>query len=144
MSTDPDWISIAKTVITQQQQIIEAINKAAGATSERLMIIKSVNEMTEATRALVVDLEHARNRLDLSVTKLSGSITSMVSVPVAITLVVAASIFFYFKFITETTWLILLAVSLFRYLGDSITAIAKLFGLGRRNGGNGEHGGKER
>ena len=140
MSAEPDW----GTFIQQQQQMVDALNKIAGATSERLMIIKSVNEMTEATRALVVDLEHARNRLDLSVTKLSGSITSMVSVPVAITLVVAASIFFYFKFITETTWLILLAVSLFRYLGDSITAIAKLFGLGRRNGNGGEHGGKER
>ena len=139
MSAEPDW----GMFIHQQQQMVEALNKIAGATTERLMIIKSVNEMTEATRLLVSDLEHARARLDVSVSKLSTSITSMVSVPIAISLVVAASMFFYFKYISETTWLILLAVSLFRYLGDSITAIAKLFGLGRRNG-NGEHGGKER
>lgn len=139
MSTEPNWNEIAKTIISQQQQLVDAVNKMAGATSERLMIIKSVNEMTEATKHLTSDLEHARNRLDLTVSKLSGSITSMVSVPIAITLVSAASVFFYFKFISETTWLILLAVSLFRYLGDSITAIAKLFGLGRRNGnGNGK------
>ena len=129
-----DWNLVAQTIIKQQQQMIDAINKAAGATSERLMIIKAINEMTEATKLLCSDLEHARSRLDVAVTRLSSSITSMVSVPIAIALVVAASMFFYFKYISETTWLILLAVSLFRYLGDSITAIAKLFGLGRRNG----------
>ena len=136
MSAEPDW----GMFIHQQQQMVEALNKIAGATSERLMIIKSVNEMTEVTRLLVSDLEHARARLDVSVSKLSGSITSMVSVPIAISLVVAASMFFYFKYISETTWLILLAVSLFRYLGDSITAIAKLFGLGR----HGHEEGKEK
>ena len=122
------------SIIDRQKEMLEMLQRLTAASSERLMIVKAINEMTEVTKSLVIDLEHARNRLDVSVSKLSGSITSMVSVPIAIALVVAASMFFYFKYISETTWLVLLAVSLFRYLGDSITAIAKLFGLGRRNG----------
>lgn len=130
----PDWNAVADTIIRQQQEMINAINKVTGASSERLMIIKSVHEMTLATKQLTVDLDTARNRLDVALSKLSNSIMSIVSVPIAVILVGAASVFFYFKFISETTWLILLGVACFRYLGDSITAIAKLFGLGRRNG----------
>ena len=133
MNEEIDWKSIAKTIIQQQQEILGAVNKSAGANSERLMIIKAINEQTEAAKLLAGDIDNARARLDVSMGKLSNSIMSIVSVPIAVILVSAASIFFYFKFISETTWLILLGVACFRYLGDSITAIAKLFGLGRRN-----------
>jgi hypothetical protein len=136
MSEEPNWTEFAGTVIEQQRQMIEAINKAIGASAERQMIIKSIEAMTDATKRLTTDLDDARNRLDIAMSKLSTSIMSIVSVPIAVSLVAAASAFFYFKMISETTWLILLAVACFRYLGDSITAIAKLFGLGKN--GNGE------
>jgi predicted PurR-regulated permease PerM len=132
-----DWNVVANTIIRQQQEMIEAINRAAGASAERILIIKSIDEMTEATKRLTVDLDSARNRLDAAMSKLSTSIMSIVSVPIAVTLVLVASVFFYFKYIAEYTWLLLLAIACFRYLGDSITAIVRLFGLGKNNAKNG-------
>jgi len=63
-----------------------------------------------------------------------GLVDKIVQVPITIVMIAAASGLFYLKYIEEWTWLIICAVAAFKYLGDSITAVVKLFGLGRRNG----------
>ena len=69
-----------------------------------------------------------------SIKSTSGLITSIVKVPIAMVVVGTASwAFMYMHEISENTWLIILAVAVFPWLGDSITAITKLFGIGRGN-----------
>lgn len=63
----------------------------------------------------------------------SGLVAGVIKVPIAMTVVGAASwAFLYATAITETTWLIMLGVAVFPWLGDSISAITKL--LRGRNG----------
>jgi hypothetical protein len=58
----------------------------------------------------------------------AGLVHGVVKVPIAMSVMVAASwAFLYAKEITETTWLIILAVAVFPWLGESISAVAKLF-----------------
>jgi hypothetical protein len=71
-------------------------------------------------------------KLEVQMTKLSASIMSIIQVPIAVVLVGVASWAFFFKYISEWTWLMLIAVALFRYLGDSITAVVNL--VRRKNG----------
>jgi hypothetical protein len=62
----------------------------------------------------------------------AGLVAGVIKVPIAMAVVAAASwAFLYENRIGERTWLIMLAVAVFPWLGDSISAIAKLFGFGK-------------
>lgn len=155
---DPDWGLIASnqiTMITQQstmlakqQEMVDELRRIANSellstlTRQQMQIVDAVNNLSDR-------LDAARGRLDQTMEKLSGSIMGIVQVPITIVVMGIASAAFYLKYIEEWTWLLILAVAAFRYLGDSITAVVKLFNLGGRlqrdaNGGaQGRGGGKE-
>ena len=107
--------------------------------------LKNQIEMVEALKILNhgldqlhTDLEKASEKLEVAVTKLGGAMWGLLKVPVACVIVGAASwAFLYAKAINEHTWIIIMGVAVFPWLGDSISAIAQLFGLGRQNPTNG-------
>ncbi len=56
-------------------------------------------------------------------------------VPVAVVVIAVASwAFLYAHKISEHTWLIMLGISVFPWLGDSMSGIAKLVGIEQRTG----------
>lgn len=82
-------------------------------------------------------LDGLRETMHESSKATSGLVSGVIKVPIAMAVVGAASwAFMYAKEISENTWLIIMGVAVFPWLGDSITAIMKLFGV-RRDSGNG-------
>jgi hypothetical protein len=55
-----------------------------------------------------------------------GLVGGIIKVPIVIVTMVIASAAHYVHYISENTWLIIMAVALFPYLGESITAVFKL------------------
>ena len=142
----PDWtvvVSNKLTVITQQsamlenqRQMIEELKKL-GDMEARETVIKQQFMIVEGVNNLSVHMDQAREELEHAVIKLSGAVMGIIKVPIVVAVVLVASFALYFKYIEEHTWLILLAIAVFPYLGDSITAVAKLFGINRgSNGGS--------
>lgn len=65
----------------------------------------------------------------------SGLVNGVIKVPIAMTVVGAASwAFMYMNEISENTWLVIMGVAVFPWLGESITAVAKLLRGGSGNG----------
>jgi seryl-tRNA synthetase len=129
------------TMIAQQGELLEMHRKAIAAlekvaSPER---VKGVEEgqrkMVEAVNNLSVKMETANSQLELAVTKLASAFWGLMKVPVAVVVVgVASWAFLFMHKIEETTWLIMLGVAVFPWLGDSVTAITKL--ISGRNIGN--------
>jgi hypothetical protein len=137
----PDWgmlVNNQLTIITQQSAMLE---------NQRLMIenlqriadpsrfeqaLKQQVRMIESIDHLAVQMDTAREELEMAVGKLSSSVMGILQAPIAVAVIGVASWAFFFKYIEEWTWLLLMAVAAFRYLGDSITAVAKLFGLEKK------------
>jgi hypothetical protein len=78
-------------------------------------------------------MDGAGAQLHLAVEKLSSAFWGLMKIPVAVVVVGAASwAFLYEGKIGERTWLVMLGVAVFPWLGDSISAIGKII----RGGGN--------
>jgi hypothetical protein len=138
----PDWSMIVSnqlTLITQQsamlenqRSMIETLQKIADTT--RLdRALEHQGKMIQALDGLGMHVDTAREELEVAVQKLSAAVLGIIKVPIVVVMISIASLAFFWKFIGEHTWLILLGVAVFPYLGDSITAVAKLFGIGRQN-----------
>jgi hypothetical protein len=130
-SADDEWrihLYNQERVISTQLQITELLEK----------LLDQQRKVGELAIKLDEHLEISSMTMRESIKSTSGLITSIVKVPIAIVVVGAASwAFMYMNEISENTWLIILAVAVFPWLGDSITAITKLFGIGGRgNGGS--------
>lgn len=81
-------------------------------------------------------MEGAGQKLEAAVVKLSSAFWNLMKVPVACMVVgVASWAFLYEQKISENTWLLMLGVAVFPWLGDSISAIARIFGVGRHGNG---------
>jgi hypothetical protein len=120
-------------IVKHQLKMVEAVDHLSdhmSQTSEnQIMIVGSLNTLT-------AHIDTAREQLELAVGKLSTTMMGIFQVPIAVVIMGVASWAFFFKYIGEYTWLMILAVAAFRYLGDSITSIVKLFGLRRNSNGN--------
>ena len=109
--TSEDRLEQAKTIVMQQARMTDALNRMHN------------------------DLEGAGEKLQIAVTSLSSAYWGLMKVPVACIIVGAASwAFMYLNKIGETTWLVIMGVAVFPWLGDSISAISKL--VRGRNGGD--------
>jgi hypothetical protein len=103
------------------------------ATEER--VLRNQEAMIEALGKMHDDLIGAAKKLEEMTNKMSGVFWGLMKVPVACVLVCAASwAFLYMNKISETTWLIIMGVSVFPWLGESVTAVANLV-RGRNGGG---------
>ena len=142
-SEDDDWqlhlYNQERMIVQQdellgiQRRLIEAMEKMAS--PER---VRGVEEgqarMTEAVISLSGKMETANEQLGMAVHKLASTFWGVLKVPVAMVVVGAASwAFLYTEKISERTWLIMIVVSVFPWLGDSISAVWKIV---RGNGGN--------
>jgi hypothetical protein len=131
----PDWSLIASnqiTMISQQaamlerhQEIINELRNLSDVEA-RHEVVKNQILLVETVNDLSVHIDKAREELELAVGKLSTTMMGIWQVPIAIVIILSASFLFYLKYIEEWTWLLILAVACFRYLGDSISGVAKL------------------
>lgn len=105
-------------------------------------LLENQRQMAQLAKELRASLDVLTDTMHESMKTTSGLVAGVIKVPIAMIVVVAASwAFLYAHEITETTWLIMLAVAVFPWLGESITAITRLFGIGR--GSQSNNGGKK-
>src|SRR4029077_8629479 len=141
-SDDEEWRTFLynqERMINQQGELLELQRRLAegvekgGRPERRRKVEEGQQRMVEAVNALSKKMETANDQLELAVTKLASAFWGLMKVPVAVVVVaVASAAFLYAHKISENTWLLMIGVSVFPWLGDSITAIAKLFGIGRQ------------
>lgn len=105
---------------------------------QKTMIVQQAL-MAHALDQLHGDLVVATTKIEEATARSSAAMWSLLKVPIAVVMVTAASwAFLYAHEITENTWLIIMAVAVFPWMGDSITAIAKMIGIGRSKNGTGD------
>ena len=116
-----------------QKRVVAAMEKVASPERTRKVEEGQAN-MVEAVNLLSEKMELANGQLELAVGKLASAFWGLMKVPVAVIVVgVASWAFLYAQKIAESTWLIMLGVAVFPWLGDSISAIGKIV---RGHGGN--------
>jgi putative AlgH/UPF0301 family transcriptional regulator len=103
---------------------------------QQAMLIHSVDELTTT-------MKNVAERYETTIQRLNTAFMSLIKVPIACMVIgVASWAYMYSQVISENTWLVMMAIAAFPWLGESISAIAKMFGLGR--GGTGNGGSKEK
>jgi len=103
------------------------------------VMTKNQEAMNAGMQALNMMMDRAIEQLGASVSKASTTVNSLMKIPIAIVVMTAASFaFLYMKEISETTWLVIMGVAVFPWLGDSIEAVMKLVGIrqGAKNSGS--------
>jgi hypothetical protein len=133
----PDWTLVVSNQLTEITQNTAIIENQKQMIVELQKIIELWNEITKRQGTMVEAIEILASEMDKARTELRGTMTSIIQVPITVIIMAGASWLFYLKYIEEWTWIAIMAVASFRYLGDSITSVVKLFGL-RRGNGNGE------
>lgn len=143
-SANDDWrlhlfnqermIEQQRDLLDMQKRLIDAMERVAS--PER---VRGVEEgqarMVAAVNALSEEMKTANGQLEMAVTKLASAFWGLMKVPVAVVVVAVASwAFLYAHKIGENTWLIMLGVAVFPWLGDSISAIGKIV-RGKNNSG---------
>jgi hypothetical protein len=122
-----------RDLLDMQRRLIDALEKVASPDRVR-GVEEGQRHMVDAVNALSERMETANDQLEMAVTKLASAFWGLMKVPVAVVVVgVASWAFLFMHKISETTWLLMLGVAVFPWLGDSISAVAKIFGLNRRN-----------
>jgi hypothetical protein len=96
-------------------------------------LLKQQNEIGKISAELNAHLEVLTTTMAESTKANTGMVKNLIKVPVVIVLIGIATGAFYLKYISEHSWLLILAVAFFPYVGDSITAVAKL--VRGKNGG---------
>lgn len=97
-------------------------------------LLKQQNEIGKVSGELNAQLEILAQTMSESTKATTGMVKNLIKVPVVIVLIGIATGAFYLKYISEHSWLLILAVAFFPYIGESITAVANL--VRGRNGGN--------
>jgi hypothetical protein len=101
-------------------------------------LLEQQEQMGEMAMKLDTHLNLVSKAMDQSSKATSGLVAGVIKVPIAMIVVVAASwAFLYAHEISENTWLIMLGVAVFPWLGDSITAIWRLVRGGAKPDANG-------
>jgi hypothetical protein len=103
LSNQEEITTVLKNLLANQQDLHDLATKLNGHLDELSAILQQTSKTT------------------------SGLVAGVIKVPIAMMVVVAASwAFLYAHEITETTWLIMLGVAVFPWLGESITAVWRL------------------
>lgn len=123
-----DWSTMLynqERMISNQDQMLEVTKK----------LLDNQQRMGALADKLETHLNELGDVMTSSTAVTRGLVDKIVQVPITIVMIAAASGLFYLKYIEEWTWLVICAVAAFKYLGDSITAVVKLFGIGRGSDG---------
>jgi hypothetical protein len=124
---------IQSQILEQLRIVTDEKNLERGNTIvvQQSMLIHAVNELTETMKSVA-------ERYETTIQRLNAAFMSLIKVPIAVCVIGAASwAYLYSKVISENTWLLMMGIAAFPWLGESISAIAKIFGLGRGGTGNG-------
>ena len=129
---------LLEKIIVSQDHMTDAMERIAS--PERVMpMVNKQHDLLVAMNELNKQMTGAGEKLENAVTKLSSAFWGLMKVPVAVVVIgVASWAFLYTHKISENTWLIMLGISVFPWLGDSMSGIAKLMGI-RKGNGNGDH-----
>jgi hypothetical protein len=130
----PDWSLIASnqfTEITQNSAIIDNQKQMIAKLTE---IVTLWDEITKRQGTMVEAIRLLADQMDKGRMEVKTMLSSIIQVPIAVVVIAGSSWLFYLKYIEEYTWIVILAVASFRYLGDSISGVVKLIGLRRGNG----------
>jgi hypothetical protein len=133
----PDWTVVVSNQLTEITQNSAIIENQKQMIVELQKIIELWNEITKRQSTMVEAIKILADEMEKARTELRGTMMSIIQVPITVIIMAGASWLFYLKYIEEWTWVAIMAVASFRYLGDSITSVVKLFGL-RRGNENGE------
>jgi hypothetical protein len=131
---EPDWSIVVSNQLTEITQNTRIIDNQLKMITELEKIIKLWDEITKRQSTMVDAIKALAAEMDKARTELRGTMMSIIQVPITVIIMAGASWLFYLKYIEEWTWIAIMAVASFRYLGDSITSVVKLFGLRRGNG----------
>ena len=116
--------------ILEQLKLITAeenLDRGKTIVVQQSMLIHAVTELTDTMKSVA-------ERYEVTIQRLNAAFMSLIKVPIAVTIIGAASwAYLYSKVISENTWLIMMAVAAFPWIGESITAVAKLI---RGSGGD--------
>jgi hypothetical protein len=116
-------------MLSSQDQLVGVLEK----------LLEQQEQMGQMAAKLDVHLNLVSKAMDQSSKATSGLVAGVIKVPIAMIVVVAASwAFLYAHEISENTWLIMLGVAVFPWLGDSITAIWRLIRGGPARGQTGD------
>jgi hypothetical protein len=135
-SEDDDWgthlynqdrmIVQQDEILGMQRRLVEALEKVASPERTR-KVEEGQLSMVEAVNTLSVEMRAANGQLETAVSKLASTFLGVLKVPVAVVVVGAASwAYLYAGKISEHTWLLMLGVAVFPWLGDSISAVGKI------------------
>jgi hypothetical protein len=125
---DEDWrihLYNQERMLVSQEQITDVLQR----------LLDQQRSLGELSVKLNAHLDAVAQATHEATKATKGLVAGIIKVPVVIVMIGIASWAFYLKFISEHTWLLILAVAVFPYVGESITAIAKLFGMGRHDNG---------
>jgi hypothetical protein len=107
-------------------------------------LVTTLRALLEQQKSMGVFVDKFTEHLDNLGVQMQASIRSMgdfnkaiIRIPIVIVVAGLASWMFYLEKISENAWLVILAVSTFSYLGENLSAVAKLFGLSRTGGSSG-------
>jgi hypothetical protein len=136
-SIEPDWTVVVSNQLTEITQNTRIIDNQLIMIEEMRKIIELWDAITKRQSTMVDAIGKLSLEMDKARLELRSTMMSIVQVPITVIIIAGASWLFYLKYIEEWTWVAIMAVASFRYLGDSITSVVKLLGL-RRSNGNGE------
>jgi hypothetical protein len=132
---EPDWSIVVSNQFTEITQNTVIIENQRAMIAELEKIIELWNEITKRQGTMVEAIGKLSLEMDKARLELRSTMMSIVQVPITVIIIAGASWLFYLKYIEEYTWIIIMAVAAFRYLGDSISGVIKLLGLRRNNNG---------
>jgi hypothetical protein len=131
----PDWTIVVSNQLTEITQNTRIIDNQLIMIEEMRKIIELWDAITKRQSTMVDAIGKLSLEMDKARLELRSTMMSIVQVPITVIIIAGASWLFYLKYIEEYTWIIIMAVAAFRYLGDSISGVIKLLGLRRNNNG---------
>ena len=121
-------------IMAHQEAQIDALQGMVTALDARRaqweVMTRNQEAMNTGMQALNRMMGEAIVQLGAYVTKAGGTVNSLMKVPVAVVVIGASSwAFMYMHEINETTWLVIMGIAVFPWLGDSIQAMMRLVGI---------------
>jgi hypothetical protein len=127
-------LTLNEQAVANQREMVKylAILASDEAIERERTVVEQQVVMSHAIEQLQAQIKEATRAVQEANEKWRGIFMSLMKIPICVVIGGAASWAFVEKQISENTWLIILAVAVFPWVGDSISAVASLFGLGKR------------
>lgn len=125
----PDWTVVVSNQLTEITQNTAIIENQKQMIAELQKIIELWNAITARQATMISAIGGLSVEMEKARTELRSTMMSIIQVPITVVIIASVSWLFYLKYIEEYTWLVIMAVAAFRYLGDSISGVVKLIGF---------------